>query len=96
MAGCSGSCGVVVVASIVVCFVACVFGEEAIPPDERASRLADRIDHFVSRSYLGPAVPPATDTEFQRRIYLDLIGRGPTVEETEAFLGSRRPRSATR
>ncbi|MCA9104684.1 MAG: DUF1549 domain-containing protein [Planctomycetales bacterium] len=32
---------------------------------------------------------PATDGEWCRRVYLDLIGRIPTVEELEEFLGDR-------
>jgi hypothetical protein len=30
-------------------------------------------------------VPLASDAEFHRRIYLDLVGRGPTAEESIAF-----------
>jgi uncharacterized coiled-coil DUF342 family protein len=48
--------------------------------------LAKQIDRIVAKSYLGPDVPLASDAEFHRRIYLDLVGRGPTVKETEAFL----------
>ncbi|MFM8271935.1 MAG: DUF1553 domain-containing protein [Gemmata sp.] len=44
----------------------------------------------MTRSYRGPEVPLATDLEFQRRVYLDLVGRGPTVRETEAFLARLR------
>jgi hypothetical protein len=32
---------------------------------------------------------PATDSEWARRIYLDIMGRIPTVEETNAFLTDR-------
>jgi hypothetical protein len=48
--------------------------------------LAKQIDRIVAKSYLGPDVPLASDAEFHRRIYLDLVGRGPTVKETEVFL----------
>jgi mono/diheme cytochrome c family protein/septal ring factor EnvC (AmiA/AmiB activator) len=48
--------------------------------------LAGQIDRIVAKSYLGPDVPLASDAEFHRRVYLDLVGRGPTVKETEAFL----------
>ncbi|MDJ0974489.1 MAG: DUF1549 and DUF1553 domain-containing protein [Planctomycetota bacterium] len=37
------------------------------------------------------AAPRSDDAEFLRRLYLDLIGTVPTVEEVEAFLGDRSP-----
>lgn len=48
--------------------------------------LSDRIDAVLASRYLGPEVPLANDYEFQRRIYLDLLGRGPKVSETQVFL----------
>ncbi len=48
--------------------------------------LWQRIDDVVDGMYFGPEMPLATDAEFQRRIYLDLLGRGPTVSESESFL----------
>lgn len=48
--------------------------------------LAHRIDVIVASKYLGPEIPLADDYEFQRRVYLDLIGRGPKATETERFL----------
>ena len=33
--------------------------------------------------------PPATDEQFVRRIYLDVVGRIPNYEETQSFLNSR-------
>ncbi|MSR32411.1 MAG: DUF1553 domain-containing protein [Gemmataceae bacterium] len=35
-----------------------------------------------------PASPKSSDAEFMRRVYLDLIGRIPSVEEAESFLAS--------
>ena len=32
---------------------------------------------------------PATDEEFMRRVYLDVIGRTPNLQEAQAFLGSK-------
>ncbi|MFN9719797.1 MAG: DUF1553 domain-containing protein [Planctomycetota bacterium] len=49
--------------------------------------LSDRIDQVVAAGYHGPEIPPVGDLEFLRRVYLDLIGRGPMVEEVRAFLG---------
>ncbi|MFM7055508.1 MAG: DUF1549 domain-containing protein, partial [Planctomycetota bacterium] len=47
--------------------------------------LSERIDQILHSIHLGPQVPLASDAEFHRRIYLDLTGRGPTAEESEAF-----------
>ena len=37
-----------------------------------------------------PAAPRSDDSEFLRRVTLDIVGTIPTVEETEAFLAWRR------
>jgi len=47
--------------------------------------LWQRIDQIVNAIHLRPEIPLASDYEFQRRIYLDLIGRGPTIEEIQSF-----------
>lgn len=39
---------------------------------------------------------PATDAEFLRRIYLDLVGEIPTYDETLAFLDSKDPEKRTK
>ena len=48
--------------------------------------LSIQIDQLLDGSFHGPEIPLATDTEFLRRVYLDLTGHGPTLEETQAFL----------
>lgn len=48
--------------------------------------LSTRIDETIANHYFGPDVPLAGDFEFHRRIYLDLLGRGPSIEESEAFV----------
>lgn len=59
------------------------------PADSQARQesdaLANRIDATIAEFHRGPEVPLAGDYEFHRRIYLDLVGRGPTGEETEDF-----------
>jgi hypothetical protein len=72
-------------------------GEEPAcsPPAADASRLLDsteltrRIDEALaaswSRAKLEPA-PVADDAEYLRRVYLDLIGKIPSVAELQAFL----------
>ena len=42
-------------------------------------------DHGLSPS------PPATDGEWCRRVYLDIVGRVPSVQELREFTGSREP-----
>jgi hypothetical protein len=60
----------------------------------QARPLRDLIDAEVSsawqREKITPA-RPATDAEFLRRVYLDLIGTIPNYEETVAFLDSKDP-----
>lgn len=54
--------------------------------DSGAGSLAARIDRSISEVYLGPEIPQASDSDFLRRIFLDLVGRGPTREESLAFI----------
>ncbi len=67
------------------------------PPAPREP-LATQIDRILNTIYLGPAVPLAGDAEFHRRVYLDLLGRGPTAEESAAFFRQieAEPSSGTR
>jgi hypothetical protein len=48
--------------------------------------LHDRIDQLIEAKAGGPLAALSTDAEFHRRVYLDLAGRSPSVEETRAFL----------
>lgn len=45
-----------------------------------------RIDQLIEAKAGGPLAPLAADAEFHRRIYLDLAGRVPSVDETKVFL----------
>ncbi|MFT5526126.1 MAG: hypothetical protein ACI9HK_004099, partial [Pirellulaceae bacterium] len=45
-----------------------------------------RIDKSVAELYPGSETPLCTDAEFVRRVYLDLIGTIPTVEQTKQFI----------
>lgn len=72
------------------------FDVESTPvdPARHAAALASakKIDAFVAKNYAKHKVepmPPATDEQFVRRIYLDIAGRIPTYKETTAFLGSK-------
>jgi len=59
-----------------------------------AERLRDVIDRQVEAGWKTNKVTPAessTDSEFVRRVYLDLLGVIPTYEETVAFLDDPSP-----
>jgi hypothetical protein len=61
--------------------------------------LAKRIDRHVNKELEGRkvvAAPRATDSEFVRRVYLDLAGRIPRVSEVRDFLDDKRPDKRTR
>jgi len=62
-------------------------------PSPAATALAAKIDRALDSAWterkITPA-PPASDAEFLRRIYLDLVGRIPTVAEARAFLADTR------
>ena len=68
-------------------------GTDKAQQDKGLSVLADKpslsrqIDQAVNLTHLGPGMPASRDEEFLRRIYLDLIGRGPTVLEICAYEG---------
>ncbi len=50
------------------------------------------IDKGIAEGWAAAGIKPArpaTDEEFLRRAYLDLVGRIPTVQEARAFLGMR-------
>jgi hypothetical protein len=54
-----------------------------------AEPLSTRIDKLVAAKYSGPKAAQADDAEFLRRIYLDLVGRIPTVAEARKFLDDK-------
>lgn len=54
--------------------------------------LHDAIDRIIETSAGETTIaPPAGDAEFARRVYLDLAGRIPTIEETRRFLAETSP-----
>jgi len=65
------------------------------PSPSPADRIDALVDAKLAEQQLAPN-PPIDDATFLRRIYLDLIGRIPTLEESEAFYSlptdGRRPR----
>ena len=55
----------------------------------QAQSLAAKIDKLVEAQAGGALNPPATDAEFVRRLYLDVIGRIPSLAEAQAFLADK-------
>jgi hypothetical protein len=75
---------------VLACAVsACALSATALAASPDASELAARIDHHLALGWetakIRPA-EPADDATFARRLYLDLLGRVPTVFEIRSFL----------
>jgi hypothetical protein len=51
--------------------------------------LHERIDELVEAAAVGPLAPACSDSDFVRRIYLDLTGVIPTAEQAHAFVADR-------
>jgi hypothetical protein len=54
-------------------------------PAQVAEAIDQHLDRALASAKLKPA-PPADDSEFLRRVYLDLTGRVPTAAQASAFL----------
>lgn len=72
----------------------------AAPDSENSPRpQVARIDLHVAAHWEAAGIrpsPPASDGQFCRRVFLDLLGRVPQVEELEAFLADPPARRKTR
>lgn len=71
----------------------------AAPTTEAAPAAADSIVEFINQQIRQgwedneiKASPVASDEEWVRRVYLDVVGRIPTLEEVRAFLADESPR----
>src|SRR5262249_2980301 len=62
----------------------------ADPADELAARIDQRLAARWAAAQVRPA-PPADDATFLRRVYLDLVGRTPSVSEAREFLDDPAP-----
>jgi len=63
------------------------------PAIRDAQALAEKIDQHVAKRWANLKAEPAPladDAEFLRRVYLDLAGRIPSVEEARTFLADKR------
>src|SRR5262249_9136418 len=66
---------------------------------EDAQVLAEKIDQHIAKHWTEAQAEPAPladDAEFLRRVYLDLAGRIPSVEESRTFLDDKRPNKRAR
>jgi hypothetical protein len=75
--------------------VAFGFGSENLPIAARESlAVPARIDQRIAAVWAAKKIKPvplADDAEFLRRVYLDLIGRIPSVDEARAFFNETSP-----
>jgi hypothetical protein len=63
---------------------------DRLPPEKLAAWIDSRFDESWRKLRIEPA-GPTSDGEFVRRVFLDLIGRIPSVAEVRAFLDDARP-----
>lgn len=62
------------------------------PPAPPAGTAANPIDRFIQAKWQGAQTPELSgDAEFLRRVYLDVIGVIPTIQEAQSFLADRTP-----
>lgn len=68
----------------------------AIPPTSNPAWVRTPVDAFIAQAHqaagIGPA-PPADRRTLVRRVYLDLLGLPPTVNEIEQFLNDDSPQA---
>lgn len=67
---------------------------EDVTQSEETS-VVEYIDGMIQQGYEDNEITPspqATDEEFVRRVYLDVIGRIPTLQEADAYLKDENPR----
>ncbi len=57
-------------------------GEPVAPPAD----LATAVDAIVEREAVGPVAAPCGDSDFIRRVHLDLVGTIPAAEQVRGFL----------
>ncbi|HBL42793.1 MAG TPA: hypothetical protein DDZ90_05305, partial [Planctomycetaceae bacterium] len=61
-----------------------------LPAEPPLHESIDRLIQNRTADYAKLASPLSNDAEFLRRIYLDLTGRIPTIEQTRTFLKDQR------
>jgi len=67
---------------------------EDLPSNASDEAIITFVNHRIQDGWQAANISPspaATDAEWVRRVYLDVIGRIPTVQEAEEFLKSKQP-----
>ncbi|MCA9211801.1 MAG: DUF1553 domain-containing protein, partial [Planctomycetales bacterium] len=72
---------------VLVLFLMAIYSAAMANPANDGA-LHSRIDELVEAAHYGDVAVVTNDSEFLRRVYLNLIGRGPTAAETRAFLAT--------
>src|SRR5262245_23370876 len=76
----------------VACFLLVAPLGRAEPPSAEAlSATIDRLINVRLETSQGTPAQPASDAEFLRRVYLDLVGRIPPIDVASDFLGDPSP-----
>ena len=84
--------------SVGILLAALIFASVVVVPSaglSAADPLHVEVDRLVAGSPLGLVSEPSGDGEFLRRLYLAMVGRIPSVEETRAFLNDKSPAKRT-
>ncbi len=77
---------------LLVAFAACLASVLAAQPESPELRQVGRIDSLIETSWTDHEIKPspvATDSEWCRRLFLDVIGRIPSVSELNEFVSNR-------
>lgn len=82
--------------SLIALELAAGWGATAVAADQPLRQIVDaEVQKLWQREKLTPAVT-ASDAEFLRRVYIDLVGTIPTADEAAAFLDDASPDKRTR
>ena len=73
---------------IVIFFGVVAYSTSVIADAVDTIPLHKRIDELIETAHSGAVADIASDAEFVRRVYLNLVGRSPTATETRQFLDS--------
>jgi hypothetical protein len=72
-------------------WIACLFSFSLTSVALGQTSLHQRIDQQIQKGIKDAAAPRSDDAEFARRVYLNLTGVIPPIEETRAFLADKAP-----
>src|SRR5580700_7991361 len=90
----AGTCTVLAVSFLVLAILPGDLGAGGASPSDQTHTLTAEIDELLAAGWATGKVTPAAgadNTEFLRRLYLDLAGRIPSLAEARTFLKDTRP-----